>query len=246
MLLPNNRLYEIISRSKERGKRTKTLIMGDSVTRQLFEELNGNDTITSLACNQAIDILGHYLLFREFTGRNDSINKVYLFYNPFSFKNDLNHKYTYNYFLKTFYRSKYKDELSTHARKQIKKIPYSAFASFPPVAITFWSPMYEPDEYETLFLSQTSQEYLIRMIQIAEEMDVDFEIISPPIKESRRDEVTILHDIYSKSDDTSEIFDMYFEEMIFLPDSLFMDKLHMKEEYISYGRKLLVDNFINK
>ena len=87
-------VYSAIERSLTPKMGAKVLLGGDSVGWQLFEPLNAYDDFVSMACNQAIDIIGHFLLIDDFFSKPNSVEKLYFLYNPFSLGNDLNAKMT--------------------------------------------------------------------------------------------------------------------------------------------------------
>ncbi len=232
--LPNKEVFDAIKESKKKKEKIKTLIIGDSVGRQLFNDSQVDlpDTLLSLSCNQAIDLVGQYLLLKNFLDNNSSVQKVYLFYNPFSFKNNLDHKYTYNYFIKPFFKKEYMPSLDREVITQVHKIPYYGLAHFPPVAITFWTPDVQQDTTsQKLFLSEISAVYIKKMQDLTRSRNIRFEIVPPPLRISRKQQVNDLYDLAKPEkypDLFSELFASYFNRMYYLPDSLYVDGMHFK------------------
>jgi hypothetical protein len=227
-ILPNKGVYEAIRRSKSEQPNTRLLIIGDSVAKQIFDPSNKVDTVTSLACNQSIDLVGHYLLLKDFLERNPSVERIAFIYNPFSFSNDLDHKYTYNYFLKPFYHPYYTPEFTEHVRGQIDQIPYAELVNFPPVATTFWTPSYDPPSSTDQFLSVTSWEYLNKIVDLTRQKSIPLAFLSAPIKASRQEEVRQLQALYEASGRSLELLDHYFASITYVPDTLFMDDIHFQ------------------
>lgn len=227
-ILPNKGVYEAIRRSKSECVDTELLIIGDSVAKQLFEQSNEVDTITSLACNQSIDLVGHYLLLKDFLERNPNVERIAFIYNPFSFSNDLDHKYTYNYFLKPFYNRHYSPEFTRHVQERIDAIPYAEMVNFPLIATSFWMPEYEFQSEEGYFLSTTSWEYLNKIVELTAEKSVALTLLSAPIKISRQHEVRQLQAVYEASGRRLDLLDHYFRTITYVPDTLFLDDIHFE------------------
>jgi hypothetical protein len=241
-IVPGSDVYTAIKRSVGPKKEASILFLGDSVGKQLFDSLNGKSEMVSLACNQAIDMIGHFLLLDNYTSKPNSIKYVYMLLNPFSLKNDLDHKYTYNYFLKPFYRTEYIDRFTEHTFDQISNIPFSAFSIQPLVKITPFTPNYSPKRINGV-LSITSIEYMGMIIRLSKKNEINFTILSPPIKESRRNEVHDVIEKYKLSLSRSKVMDEYFDHIKYLPDSLYSDHIHFKKEFISEARKKVMLDF---
>lgn len=240
--LPSTEVYDAIAESKKKvTNKSKTLLIGDSVGKQLFDSLKEqSDTVTSLACNQAIDVVGHYLLLHEFLKHNKDIEKVILIFNPFSLGNDIDHEFTFNYFLKPFNNQYYRSQLSQHVKNQIRKIPFYYLSQFPPVTITFWAPTFNtngPKKGNGL-ISQTSFGYLQKMIELLESKDIQFVFYAAPIKKSRKTEVEQIFDVYQSSSFQSPYLDDYFSNIIYLDDSLFFDHIHYHDATFILNNKL--------
>lgn len=236
-------VYKVMERSLAPNKEVKILLAGDSVGWQLFEPLNSNDDMTSLACNQAIDVIGHYLLFDNFFSKPNSVEKLHFLYNPFSLSNDLNHKFTYNYFLKPFYSHRYVNKITPYAMAQIDKIPFSTFSRLSFVKMSSFSPSYSPEVNRDYVLSITSLDYFGKIEDLMSEKNIDFKILSPPIKESRKSEVLELKRKYQSSAVRTKTMDEYFDNILFLPDSFYRDDIHFKWEHVKYARNLVLSQF---
>ena len=104
--IPGKSIYHSIAKSKEQGNVNK-LLLGDSVGRQLFSNNTNDEVINSLACNQAIGMVGQFILLNNYLKVNIEIDTVYMILTPFSFRNNLDQNYTYHYFLKPFLKEEY-------------------------------------------------------------------------------------------------------------------------------------------
>lgn len=82
-----------------------TLRLGDSVGKNLIGTNRNNNTL-NLGSNQAISILGQLLLFNKFNLSQKKVDSRIVFegyIKPESFFNNLDQKWTFNYFIKFFY-----------------------------------------------------------------------------------------------------------------------------------------------
>lgn len=231
-ILPNNDVYKAIERSLKKYKEDQLVIMGDSVGKQLFDELDENDTITSLACNQAIDFVGQYILLKNYLSQNPKVDKVCMVYNPHGFVNNLDHLYTYNYFLKPFNHASFTKEFNQTVKNQIEKIPFHQIANFPPISVTFWSPIYQPhyqEDEKPIELSEVTVEYLDRIVALTEQYNVDFELIPPPIRMSDKENVEASKSNVIASSGHPDLMENYYDKVMYLPDSSFSDLLHLKK-----------------
>ncbi|MEM7602466.1 MAG: hypothetical protein AAF357_13740 [Verrucomicrobiota bacterium] len=230
--LPNALIYSYINRSRQSAGSPEVLILGDSVARQLLDVVHRpGQGVISLACNQAIDLIGHYLLMENAMKANPSVKRVYLVYNPFSFQNDLNHRYTYNYFLKPFYTQEFTPHFTGHAWHQIRAIPRHRFATFPPVRATFNTPrITEPPSRDSIWLSQTTLEYLGKMESLAAERSASFVLFAPPLRESFRPMFMTQIETFRKTGYPHPLLAHYCDTLMFLPDTLYFDKLHFRGE----------------
>ena len=100
-------IYQSIFKSKQK-KKSKKILLGDSVGNQLFTNTTNNDTLNSLACNQAISMAGQFILLNNYLNSGNKVDTVLLIFTPFSFQNNLDQVFTYHYFLKPFYIYEYK------------------------------------------------------------------------------------------------------------------------------------------
>ncbi|MCC9165728.1 hypothetical protein [Pontibacter harenae] len=255
-LLPNRGVYKALTDSKKKNNKARALIIGDSVGGQLFDPMNNDSSsVVSLACNQAIDLVGHYILLANSLQENEQIEKVYFVYNPFSFRNNLDHEFTYNYFLKPFNIPEYRNLFTPNTLKQIESVPFHKFSNLPPVAITFWTPEIKKETETQVFMSQISSEYLQKMINLTSSKGIEFKVISPPIRTSRKKEVEHLYRVAMAEKTTerfSQLFDNYFKDMLFLPDAEYIDPIHlnypqkhvaiMLETYFDADKQIAVSN----
>ncbi len=237
-LLPNRRVYSKIELSKKEIYGAQILLMGDSVAGSTYEYIkSGENGIVNLACNQAIDVIGHYFLLRNFLEKNSEVKKVFFFYNPFSFSNNIDHIYSYNHFLKPFYKKEYKKYFTDNVYKQIRSYPLYFLARFPPVAINYFAPDFEVEEPD-VFISEITREYLQKFVELTREHGIEFEVLSPPLRESKINDIKQFKSKYLIEGTMSDLMDNYFDKISFLPDEYYRDDLHFKQQYFSKGKEV--------
>ena len=93
-----------IELAQEHNNYRKVLI-GDSVCHQLFqqENQNENEEVCYLGTNQAVTVVGNYILLENYLKNNPQTEKVIYFAGPQSFANDMWLNHTYQYFILYFY-----------------------------------------------------------------------------------------------------------------------------------------------
>lgn len=227
-------IYRSIFKSKQRNQ-TKKILFGDSVGYQLFPNTTNNDTINSLACNQAITMVGHYILLNNYLNAGNKVDTVIIIYSPFSFLNNLNQVYTYHYFLKPFYTDEYKPLFTKKVNEQLKKIPYLNYCRFSLVLTSNWAPNFtSTDTMKYTFLSPISIEYIIKINELSVKHNFKFIILPTPTSLSGKSAIEKFDKNEILNNGLANVFEKYFENIIFLNDSCFIDGTHLKSEYIKY------------
>lgn len=224
---PGKEIYHAIKKSKQKNN-SKTLLLGDSVGQQLFPNETNNDEINSLACNQAIGIVGQFLLLNNYLNSGNKVDRVIMLFTPFAFQNNLNQVYTYHYFLKPFYTLEYSNEFSSTVRAQIKKIPYNQFVQVPHIRVTSWAPEFNSNNYNDFtFLSPISVEYLSKIKALSIKCNFELNIVSTP---TSIDKKTLINDMNLdeiKKSNLNKEFKDYFSNIIYLKKSEFVDGIHL-------------------
>ncbi len=227
--LPGKEIYYSISKSKKKNKSRK-LLLGDSVGNQLFSNLTNNDNVNSLACNQAIGMIGQYLLLNNYLNAKNDIDTLFMLFNPVSFRNNLDQKYTFHYFLKPFYNSEYVPLFSEITNEQINKIPYSQFVRLPHLQLTAWAPEFSlSDNNSFKLLSPISIEYLKKIKELSLKFNFKIILLPTPTSIEKRNKLVELTDISEiKQSNMGEEFKEYLEKIIYLDSTEFIDGIHLK------------------
>jgi hypothetical protein len=225
-----NEIYISLNKSKRKGK-TKKILIGDSVCNQLFSNITFNDTINSLACNQAISMAGHFILLDNYLKANNQVDTVYMIFSPFSFLNNLDQVYTYHYFLKPFYVKEYIPMFTETVFHQLHKIPYYFVCRNPIILTSNWAPNFNSEDDITFtFLSPISAEYLLKIKELSIKYKFKLIILPTPTKVSNRPFIEkIKMDEITKTGLGNE-FENYLKDIIYVNDTNFIDNVHLKDK----------------
>jgi hypothetical protein len=181
-------VYEVIAASKTKLNKKK-LVIGDSVAKQVLDSLANDSSIVSLASNQAISMVGQYVIASQALAANPSLDTLVLMYHPFSFQNNLASPLSFHYFVKPFYGTENRGLFSATVVMQVEAIPFYYLAQYRPVLTSNWSPTYEGVSDGKGLFSTISKEYVSRLQQLCLKKGVVLQIISPPINEVFRPQI---------------------------------------------------------
>lgn len=231
-----NEVYVSINKSKAR-KKTIVLIIGDSVGKQLYDNDTYNGDIYSEACNQAISVAGFFFLLNNFVKINHGQlpSQVLLIITPESFKNNLDQIYTFHYFLKPFYKAAYQKDFTPACWAQVHKIPLYYLSQMPFIVNTDWTPKYTPPtDTACKIISPISRDYLIKIKQLCDNNHMRFSILCPPVKQSKKIKMLAFSKAINEFEQCGlkTEFEDYFNNIEYKPDSLYIDNIHFKKQYI--------------
>ena len=238
-------VYLSVKKSKAK-KKVKAFIIGDSAGKQVYDNEVYNDSVYSVACNQAISMAGFYMLLNNFfvANKNSLPEKVLLIITPQTLSNNLDQVYTFGYFLKPFYKDEYKKYFTKACKTQVEKVPLYFLSQAPFVLNSDWAPVYVPEQASSYqVVSPVSNDYLPMIKALCAKNNIPFEMYSPPVKEQNKTEV------YKKASHVAEFkkcgmeqeLKTYFSTIRFMPDSLFRDHVHFKKEHIPVDYLQLLD-----
>ncbi|MDR1592494.1 MAG: hypothetical protein LBS16_06395 [Prevotellaceae bacterium] len=235
-------VYHTIAKSKKK-KKTKKILLGDSVAQQLYPNLAYNDSIYSLACNQTITVAGHYFLLNNFVNinKNELPEEVIFFYRPLSLKDNLG-IYSFSYFLKPFYNREYKSLMDTCLIKRIKTIPLYFISQFPLIKTSNYTPKFcvpQEEPFNEIF-SPITKNYLKKIEQLCRNNNLRFRFEPAPISKSEWDTLQLFNNIDYPLD--TMIIKNYFQHIQYFEDSLFIDDVHFKPQYIPQDYLNLIGN----
>lgn len=237
-------IYKAIESCKKTHEGKDILILGDSVASQLVTYgMKNKKRIIDLTCNQAMSLAGQYVLLENILKNNKQIKTVCLLVIPNSFRNNLDNKYTHNYFVKPFYTN-FAEYLTNNTILKINK-KYSKMHSVIdklPVSrvINVFAIDYHddssPERYDT-HLSPVSIEYLTLMQNKCNSLNVKFKIYPLPISKTIYNTNKNLSYMRNQTNSNgfNAIFEEYFDKLVVLDDNFFVsDNTHIKPKYIEF------------
>jgi len=229
-------VYNSIKKSKQANANTKRLVLGDSVCAQMYPNKVYSDTINSLACNHAVTLVGYHSLLKNFLdnfeGNKDSL-EVYFVYRPSSFRNNLDQRYTFNYFLKPFNTSEYINNFSPTVNDAIEEIPFSWLSKFDFIKKSDWAPKFRTiHKIHDFKMAPIAAEYLLRMETLCQLHDVQFKVM-PTFMSNEFEEYdfTEFND-QLKAFEVDHLFGDYFDNIEWIESIHFGDGAHLKKKYV--------------
>ena len=214
-----NEIYRAIEKSRKKTS-YKKLILGDSTANQFYNCKEKNpDSAYSLCCNQAIGMIGQYILLNNYINAGNRPDSVFLVYTPFSFWDNLDQVYTYHYFLKPFYYDENKPLMTKTVIEQIRKIPKYWACHVPFILTTGWAPDIKPQERHYSFLSPISAEYLAKIDSLSKEYRFDLEITPTYVANHWKDSISHFNHKEYEGYSYSDKLTYYLEHIRFLPDT---------------------------
>jgi hypothetical protein len=237
-------VYYSIQKSRQRNTLSPKVLLGDSVAYQLFRNSKNNYPIYSLACNQAIGMVGYYVLLSNYLRAGNNVDTVYLLLSPFTFSNNLNDVFTYHYFVKPFYTNEYFPLFTETVIRQIHKIPYYYLSRFPLVLTSSWAPDFSSkDKKNYTFLSPISAEYLAKMRELSIKYHFRLVVVPTPTSLSNRWKIEDMDRNEITTDDLEGMLKDYFKNILYLDDSNFHgDGVHLNDpqKYEEYYRNIFL------
>lgn len=228
-------IYCAISKSRKIGK-AKKLILGDSVGHQLYPCEKEYDSIVSLACNQAITLAGQYFLLRNvIESNNDNLpDEVILLITPYSLSNDVD-KFAYHYFLKPFPPYEYSEQYTEHLKQRIQSIPFYWTANLPFIQTRSYTPKWAvPSSQSIKSVSLLSYQYLLRIDSITKANNIDFRMVSTPIRDDRQNDIASFWENLPTEYmlQLSELLQPYKKSIMYLPSEWYSDRVHFVGEKV--------------
>ena len=221
---------------------SEVLIIGDSVARQLFPfNIFEHDKYLHLPSTAAITLAGQYIMIQNVLKNSPKIKKIILIIHPYSYRTNLNSQYTYNYFIKHFYTFKNLKYLNKTVISRINQHPLCHLGIFPAIKITklFSNVKYSgASRKEKTYFSKISLEYLQKIKELTKKKSLVILAFSPPLNTAifpNKDFSTMISQIEHHK--LQDIFVHYFEKMIFLNKSYFVDDAHFSKESVSIVRE---------
>jgi len=226
-------VYDLVKQISDKAVNSSTILLGDSVCRQFFENQKNKD-IYCLCENQSYEVAGNYLLFLSLLKNESNFENLILVINPRTLASSLNQPYTYNYFVKPF--KSIIPLLESEERHYINN-------TFPPDGVFKYkfSNFELPNAYDIMQsksnpISEVNLKYLNKIDSLARKNNINFKIVSPPLPSS--------NEVYVKRieyDTTNILLRDYYNSTTFYPLKNSKDGLHHSnpEDYLKRNSKVL-------
>ncbi len=251
--LSENEAYRALE-AVERTNTYEWVLLGDSVARQLFPyDCQGeNETMYYLPTNQAITVVGNYVLLARYLENNPQTKRVVYMALPHSLANHIRVDFSYQYFVLPFYCQPYMDYIDEDTKNYICEKYGRSFSSNTFVryflrnsslCLECYLDRLEEGE-EECFPDMTVQ-YIGKMRDLCEAYDVEFLLYSPPLSDRSGFDENAFCEAAMCVEDTGlkELFEGYIASMVFYSHEFFGDEMHFTSEYLENNRKELLKNF---
>jgi hypothetical protein len=223
-------VYQVISLSKEKT-RFSTVLLGDSVSRQLYNSDNYNGEACVLTSTGSISLAGQYILFNNIIEKNPQIREAVLILVPKSLQIELDDIYSDNYFFKPFCTRENDRHLTPRMYQKLHQRKYYPFFKIPLLQIIGSFPgannLTPPSSQNkaSWYLSGITVEYLVKLKQVAAAKNVRLRIVPAPVtKDDIRSFDRMAQQI--RENHLEEMFSDYFRGIAYLDDARFKDHLH--------------------
>lgn len=214
-------IYLAIKKSKKKTDKKK-IIISDSVGAQLFPINKKYDSIYTLSTTAPSSLVGSYILLQNLL-KNNSLEGATVYYvvHPSSLNEDLRGKYTYNHFIKPFYKNEFKEHVSSLADSLLHTIPYLHASQLPFVKVSNWQPEFNYKNDFEHKISNLYIEYFHKIMKLSEKEKFTVKVVMPFIKKGQEiiDYDFIKEQIKNKK--IEEIFKDYFTSIKYLDSDYF-------------------------
>lgn len=232
----------------------KDVIIGDSVARLIFapDYQDETDTTCYLATNQAITVLGNYLLVSRYLDNNPDTRSITYIVRPQSLANPLWYNYSYQYFVVPFYNEEFMDLIDEDTRKYVDDRFGKTYASNALVKNfvinnnsfldTYLNNVLEQqlEVRDEKHMSELAAKYLRELAKLCASKNVSFKVLAAPLPD-----VEINHDWSDFEKQISEyglsdILGDYLEGIEFYDEAYFGDEAHFTKEYLEANRDEII------
>ena len=209
-------IYFAIKKSKKKTNKKK-IIISDSVGAQLFPVAKKYDNLYTLSTTAPSSLVGSYILLQNLLENNSMEGAtVYYVVHPSSLDEELRGEYTYNHFIKPFYKKEYKKHISLLADSLLHSIPFLHASQIPFVKASNWQPEFnfkKDYEYE---ISDLYIEYFHKISNLAKRESFEFRVIMPLLRNDLRNETYTKIKKQICNNSFEKIFESYFDKVRYL------------------------------
>lgn len=220
---------------------TNVLVIGDSISGQLFSGLAGECPDTRIACgNAAINISGQYLLAVNYLENHPDTTDVWLFAHPLTLDRGYDMELGYGYAVMPFAIEGILDELDDVTLDQMAGA-YGRVALNPAFAgainrsplnrkLFFSYIRMHNEEYIQENAYEIASLYILKLADICREKGINFHFYSSPSTEYFRDRIESTRDDFNASE-LSKAYPDYLDSIYYFPTEWSKDYTHFDDEH---------------
>ena len=235
------------------------VIIGDSVARLIFAPAYQSETEDTcyLATNQAITVLGNYILLNRYLENNPDTKEVIYIARPQSLANPLWYNYSYQYFVVPFYNDKYisyiEDETRLYIEKRFGKLYVdNEFVKNFVINSSAYLDIYlnnvleqQLEQRDEKHLCGLSAKYLRKMQKLCEEKGIKLTVLAAPLPDTLDnhdwDEFAFQIEAYGLSD----LLGDYLQGIEYYDEKYFADEAHFTDEYLEANRDVIIEKLFD-
>ena len=248
-------LYYALDLAEQKNDYTKVII-GDSVARLIFapDYQSETDEVCYLATNQAITVLGNYILLSRYLENNPQTEEVIYIVRPQSLANPLWYNFSFQYFIVPFYNDTYKKYIDEDTRSYIENRFGKMYATNDIVKSFIENNAYYLDVYlnnvleqqlevrDEKHLSELAIKYLPLMKGLCESNGVSFTVLAAPLPDTEENHEWSEFAVQIEESGLADILGNYLEGIEYYDESCFSDEAHFTEEYLEENRQEIIQN----
>ena len=247
-------LYYALDLAEEKTEYTKVII-GDSVARLIFapDYQDETDTTCYLATNQAITVLGNYILLNRYLENNPQTEEVYYIVRPQSLANPLWFNFSFQYFIVPFYNGTYKQYIDDDTCKYIEDRFGKLYATNDIVKSFIENNAYYMDVYlnnvleqqlevrDEKHLSDLTIKYLPNIKVLCYRHGGKLKVRAAPLPDTKdnRDWAEFEQQIVDNG--LSDLLGDYIDGIDYYPEEAFGDEAHFTQEYLDAERDAIIE-----
>lgn len=222
---------------------TTRLILGDSICRQMFADLEQYNPGTSIqATNAALMITGQYLLAEEYLKCHPDATDIFLVMHPMPLTRTFDTEWGYRYAVMTYAETDTLALLDRNTLDAMAGVYGSFFMQKSVVRLIEDSPVLRKLYLSYIDLNRSdyvqespfeiADQYVKKMYQLCSENQVALHLYPSPVSESFREQVQALAEEYGNTW-MSSVYPDFFSQILYYPDEWSEDLSHFSGEHAS-------------
>ena len=247
-------LYYALDMAQEANEYTRVII-GDSVARLIFAPDYQEETKETcyLATNQAITVLGNYILLSRYLENNPQTKEVVYIVRPQSLANPLWFNYSFQYFIVPFYNDEYKDYIDADTREYIEERFGKMYAANGLVKSFIENNAYYLDVYLNNILEQQLEErdekhlsalavkYLPLMEELCARYGAAFKVMAAPLPDTPQNRDWSGFAAQIEAEGLTALLGDYLAGIDYYDEAYFSDEAHFTKEYLDANRQEIIE-----